>query len=357
MPKLTSEVKHDLGEKVAIRRLKDSCEWAHGISDLKETWLSNVMEFSVSIQGVRITGEIEVTENALKFVGRAPLIALPFKSWIHNILNNALKPRKSAATANHDQPHEPLVLYLHIPKAGGTTLGEFIYSQCKNEDAADEGLIRNGVFFTPDGFFRESESMTAAQLKSILLRNDLRAVMGHFAFGLHNFIERPYHYITTLREPVSRVISLYHYLELEGKMSLEDFGNACPYREIDNDQTRRIAGVNPDIGKCSESDLEMAKENLRKDFAVVGTTERFDETLVLLKQKLNWKRDVASYPKNVNTKKTQQASAAAINAIRKHNLLDTELYDYANRLMDETIAAQGESFSALLDQQKNLNRS
>jgi hypothetical protein len=138
---------------------------------------------------------------------------------------------------------------------------------------------------------------------------------------------------------------------------MEDFANSCPYREIDNDQTRRIAGVNPEPGMCSEKDLETAKENLRQHFAVVGTTERFDETLALLKLKFNWTQEVSAYPRNVNVDKKNPTSFSemAITAIQNRNLFDIELHGYANQLMDEIIVTQGESFLKLLKRQKELN--
>jgi len=36
MPKLTSEIKHNLDQSEAIQRVKDSCEWAQSFSDLHE---------------------------------------------------------------------------------------------------------------------------------------------------------------------------------------------------------------------------------------------------------------------------------------------------------------------------------
>lgn len=357
MPKINSELQHSLGKTVAIKRMKDSCEWAHGVSNLRATWDDNRMEFTATIQGVTISGQVEVTENTLLFQGTLPLVAIPFKSWIPNILKNALKPRKPLEEHNQKTSAEALILYLHIPKAGGTTLGEFIYGQCKNCDDKSDDLLRNGVFFSTDGFFRASETGLPYQMQSLLTRNDLRAVVGHFSFGIHNLLERPFHYITILREPVSRVVSLYHYLKLEDEMSLQEFADSCPYREIDNDQTRRIAGVNPEIGKCSQNDLQTAKDNLRNHFAVVGTTERFDETLALLKQKFNWSEEVVAYPRNVNTyeKDSTLLSGATVKAITDRNLFDIELHHYANQLMDERIASQGETLLELLQQQKAAN--
>ncbi len=132
MPKLTSEITHSLGQIEAIQRLKDSCEWAHSFSDLHDAWSDNVLEFRTSIQGVKVSGVVEITENSLKLTCNLPLIAVPFKSWIPNILQNALKSRKPIAETAQNLSGAPLIFYLHIPKAGGTTLGEFIYNQCRN---------------------------------------------------------------------------------------------------------------------------------------------------------------------------------------------------------------------------------
>lgn len=40
-------------------------------------------------------------------------------------------------------------------------------------------------------------------------------------------------------------------------------------------------------GQCSPEMLESAKKNLQ-DFAAVGLTERYNETLILLKRAFNW---------------------------------------------------------------------
>ena len=359
MPKVKVDIDHLLTQEEAICRLKDTCTWAHSFSDLKEHWSGNTVEFSTIVQGVRVSGKIEVTTTELKMNGTIPLIALPFKSWIPNILRNTLKQRKSTTITKDIVKDDPVLLYLHIPKAGGTTVGEFIYNQCQNGTDHDEGLIKNGVFFTQDGFFKKTANHSQEQFYQALQRDDLRAVMGHFSFGIHNYIKRAYKYVTVLREPVSRVISLYHYLKLENSMSFEDFAGSSIYREVENDQTRRIAGLKDDTGKCTHQHLDIAIQNLDQHFAVAGLTERMDEVLVLLQRKFNWNRSFASYPKNVNPsiKKTDTPSTVALDTILERNQLDSLLYKHVARMMDTMIAGYGPDFYRSLADQKKLNAS
>ena len=69
--------------------------------------------------------------------------------------------------------------------------------------------------------------------------------------------------------------------------------------------------------------------HLKNHFAVVGITEKFDKSLLLMKKKLGW-----SYPvyrkQNVNQKrkKISELSSDLIDLIKEKNKMDIELYDY-----------------------------
>jgi hypothetical protein len=362
MPRYRTEVAHDLGRAEAVARLKATAEWARGFSDLKGSWEGSRFSFSLSVQGIGMSGTVDVEEDALKLDSRLPLIAMPFAGWLPRVARTALQPRPAADGAAstegpaemsggergvaETEPSARTVLFLHVPKAGGTTLGEYVYGQCRAPEDHDEGLLNAGVLFVPYGFFKEPDLQVPDYIRPTLGRGDLRAVVGHFWFGVHEHVGRPWTYVTLLRDPVERVVSLYHYLKLEERMSLEEFAASPPFREADNDQVRRIAGADPEIGGCTREMLETAKENLRRHFAVVGVTERFDETLVLLDRRLGWTREVASYPRNVNPARrpTDSLPRSTVDAIRAHNALDAELHRFANEWMDDAIAAEGPAF-------------
>ena len=241
----------------------------------------------------------------------------------------------------------PVILHLHIPKTGGTTLNKYIYQHWSGENryVAEDDYFHSGVYYFPTGFLYESAARIPACIRSMLLRDDLRAVVGHFCFGIHRHVIRPWAYVTLLRNPVDRIISLYYHLSPTGAISIEEFISNPSYKIFENDQTRRLAGIEPKLARCSRPTLQRAKENLQRYFSVVGVTERFDETLVLLKRKFGWTDKLDYYLRNINTRRPQAPfSPAVIDAIKTRNAFDCELYEYAKTLLNAALSAQDGRF-------------
>jgi hypothetical protein len=348
MPNYRTEVAHPHGRSEALARLRSYSDKARGFSDLDGSWSGDTFTFAASVQGIRASGTLHVREEDIAVDVRLPLIAMPFSGWLPRLLKKALNqpvdagsPASARAEAR-EKPDEgrPVCLFLHLPKAGGTTLGEFVYNECRaGSDAQSDGLLSDGVLFLPYGFLKEQSLAVPQYARDLLGRDDLRAVVGHFWYGLHEHVRGPWTYITLLRHPVERVLSLYHFLKLEETMSVADFAASPPFREADNDQTRRIAGIDPEIGGCTPAMLDIAKEHLRRDFAVAGVVERFDDTLALLRKRLGWNRGTVSYPRNVNDSRPAAESLppAVVDAILAHNQLDLALWQFVSQGMDEAI--------------------
>jgi hypothetical protein len=140
-------------------------------------------------------------------------------------------------------------------------------------------------------------------------------------------------------------------------LSIEDFVLHLSCREADNDQTRRISGLEPVFGACSISILEKAKDNLRRYFSVVGVTEYFDETLILIKRMLGWTYEACYLPNLVNKDRPTSASLPqkSVDAILERNELDVKLYEFAKESLYERIADQGPDFHSEVRIFKALN--
>lgn len=111
-------------------------------------------------------------------------------------------------------------------------------------------------------------------------------LIGHFFFGLDQFLRRPAKYYTFLREPLARVRSHYWHYRTNNIDALEVNGEAAPLHvivneglgdEFDNLQTRMISGAGNVLhGSMSDSILEMALQNITNDFGFIGLTEKLD---------------------------------------------------------------------------------
>lgn len=264
----------------------------------------------------------------------------------------------------------PVPLFLHIPKSGGTTLSDWIFEQVKTIGTSkEEGRwFKSGVFFYPSGFVRGPYPRDLPVIQRTLRSPELRAVVGHFYFGLHEQLKMPSRYVTLLREPIDRLISLYHFqklvqskqgthqgVEIPEYMTLREFVESVPYSEIDNGQTRRIAGVGPTYKRCPAAALDTAKENIDSSFDVAGVLEKFDEALVLMCQEFGWNRASLCFRKNINPHRNSSSSIPddTRDFIITRNELDVSLYEYVRKKFQATIIQKGDRFKDAVCQFKN----
>lgn len=147
------------------------------------------------------------------------------------------------------------VIFLHIPKTAGTTLRSIICRQYESNTIA--------TFFPVGKYplkeFKEFKKDIEKQVR------DIKCLTGHVCMGwqCHELFPQTSTYITFLRAPVDRVISLYYFIRerpdhllyntlKSKKMGLAEFVSSGMTSEIDNGLTRALA--------CNGANLEEAKK-------------------------------------------------------------------------------------------------
>jgi len=243
------------------------------------------------------------------------------------------------------------LIFLHIPKAGGTTLRRVIERQYPKQS-----------IFHIDGN-RVRESIQDFKSLSEHERAHIKCLKGHMWFGLHEYFPQKATYITMLRDPVDRVMSHYyfvlrtpsHYLyeEVVSKnMDLESYVRSGISQELGNWQVKAISGIERVImgyDNVTCDTLEAAKRNLSSHFIAVGLLEKFDESLLMFRRLLGWK-NICYIRRNLGKRhgSEKQISAQARRVIEQHNDLDVQLYEYARELFEKKLIEENVAKKSLV---------
>jgi hypothetical protein len=248
---------------------------------------------------------------------------------------------------SHPSNLPPTVIFIHIPKAAGTSFKKVLTKNYRPEE----------MYFL-DG----QETEAAFKALPDAEKQQYRLLYGHHYFGLHEVLPQPSTYITFLRDPIERTLSHYHFVrkvkhhaqhEQALQLSLEEYIDQVAKDELENGQTRRLAG-SYSTEDCTQDLFETAKANLHDHFSVVGLMERFDETLFFARQSFDW--SIGFYLRlNQTSRSKQSPSQAVLNAIRERNQFDIQLYEFVRQQFEAQLQAQPASFYTTLRTFKVLN--
>ena len=243
-------------------------------------------------------------------------------------------------TAGIGDPWRP-VIFPHVPKTGGSSL----------RSVFDHQYGRSRVL-------RVNRADPRATVDALARlpgpeRRSISALVGHMPYGIDDALGVRCTYVTMMRHPVKRVVSLHAYLSRSGAerlgwsiprgMSLEAFltdWEQAPL--VRNEQARQIAGPFPDgTAEASDSTLAQAKRNIIADIPVVGLTERFDESVLVMQNVLGWappryaRRKVAPRQQSTVVPLELRALIADLNSV------DVQLYEWVRARFDALVKQHG----------------
>jgi len=247
--------------------------------------------------------------------------------------------------------------YIHLFKTAGTTLESILSRQYGMNAVMKFGSVSD----TADRL-REFSTWPGEYQRQI------KAFMGHCSFDQRSLFPQDTTFFTVIRHPVDRMISEYyfilespeivHYPKVVGqKMTLSDFMLSGIHNSLDNYQTKYLSSLkNPGFGVYSKDLLEDAKNNLKNKLVFTGLTERFDESVILMKRLFGWKMPYYLRERVTrNRPRRDDIPSSDIAVLQEYNRMDLELYDYAVKLFDQEVEKQGQEFKNDLKTFKLIN--
>ncbi|KAL6070407.1 hypothetical protein QOT17_006943 [Balamuthia mandrillaris] len=188
------------------------------------------------------------------------------------------------------------IYFLHIEKCGGSSMWNFLKK--------NEGIKAMNTRFPWQlgGFdlgFHDAHSLPEEELERAReLMLPARVIIGHYVHGIHEITpERPYMYVTMMREPLDRLVSQYYfwkklYDKTYGDNLVDFLTNTTKPQAAhkDNLMTRVLCGreaYETPRGKLTYRHMYCAMQNLR-NYSVVLFTDRYDMSIQILRTTFNW---------------------------------------------------------------------
>jgi hypothetical protein len=212
------------------------------------------------------------------------------------------------------------IIFLHLPKTGGTTLVNMLHQKY----GLQQSQLING----------DKDS----QLR-LAVNNEIRFIHGHFSFDIVKLLH-PHDYFsaTVLREPVARVISRYVHLQYSEEPRLvaerDTYAGFEEYLESSyalNWQCQVLAGNMHNIANPEEN-YALAQQNLHS-FDWVGVADYLNEGMLDLSSKLGFEN---RYYPHLNKSQSQELGESLFlefaEEIRERNIYDQKLYAEAKRM-------------------------
>jgi len=220
--------------------------------------------------------------------------------------------------------------FFHLERGGGRTMKDLLARQYNNIF----DIYQSKDF---DGRLIDLYNMNVAN------RYDIELIQGHQYFGIHKALEQPVTYIAIFRHPVNKVISAYQSYRRtvdspNHEWAMENTLKQALKKKLkvhfDNGYTRVLVFENSNeevpYGKVTEEHFLLAKGRLEKHF-LVGTTDKYDEFLVLLYHTLDWKYPFytkANFAKPEHKLKYPFFDVETLELIIEQNEYDLRLYHW-----------------------------
>lgn len=232
--------------------------------------------------------------------------------------------------------NKPFV-FLHTPKAGGTSIVEFLRI---NFPARDIYPIHYVDQVNKEEYYRVIKRD---------IRNRKSLIYGHIGHYVHNYLDMGVEYGMVFRDPVERIASFFRFLYLDYtsvNLHWEMISSSDPVATIlatdfeeHNLMTKILSGHTNLEGPATAEMFSKAKDNIQR-LKVISIAERMNISLLLLTKILDLRFPMPFYENKSSRNLSDQISediAKRESDIRELNYYDMQIYDLACGIFSDMV--------------------
>lgn len=230
-----------------------------------------------------------------------------------------------------------MLLHLHIPRSSGSSLDRWfraLVGKSRVAIASSAEQVAHAAHRADD----DPEAIAPA------------VISGHFVYGVHEQLgEQPYRYVTLVRDPVARVVSIFRYarklqahrfhasLNQPGATITQFYREGRAVGSVRDGMTRQLNGIRG-TAPLKPEHVDIAFERLTAPTTILGMTEDSAPVLAACAAILG----IDVYPSlpvsNVGPEQDGWVTEDDLALIRRENEVDLELYE---RLRDHMTGRPG----------------
>lgn len=156
-------------------------------------------------------------------------------------------------------------------------------------------------------------------------------IYGHMPLPTGDYFKTDINYISIVRDPLDRVLSLGNYLYQKNYGHESYIEHLLTTKEIDNLQTRALAGEEYMKGECTEDTFQQAIRNIQEVFTMVVPNEEVDIAMALIADHLGHNNIAYSRANLSGMKVFNKENQELCEKIIERNIFDKKIHDYVKQ--------------------------
>ncbi len=226
------------------------------------------------------------------------------------------------------------ITFIHAPKTGGSNVAYLMKAIAIEQKAIQFGIstsdaVKKSQITTVKPLVSELDMLNNHPNCHNCIKKNIKFTYGHAPFPSVKNFQTDVSYISLVRDPIDRLLSLANFLYQRGTLiNQNDIENYILNIEPDNLQTRYLAGEEYMMGECTEATFKKAIDNIKNNFVLVAPTEETNTVMAIIASHFGIKNIAIAKAQVTKVKLVTKENTDLCEKIKARNYYDLKLSQF-----------------------------